>query len=39
VPGLRPNEPKYTRALMQSLLENSDFKERVSFNAFRRAAE
>jgi hypothetical protein len=39
VPGLRPNEPKYTRALMQSLLENSDFKERLSFNAFRRAAE
>jgi hypothetical protein len=24
---------------MQSLLENPDFKERLSFNAFRRAAE
>jgi len=39
VPGLRPNEPKHTRALMQSLHENPDFKERLSFNAFRRAAE
>jgi uncharacterized protein len=39
VPDLRPNEPGQTRALMQSLLENPDFKERLSFNAFRRAAE
>ena len=38
-PDLRPNHPRHTRALMESLLANPDFKDRLSFNAFRRAAE
>jgi len=38
-PELRPNHPRHTRALMESLLANPDFKDRLSFNAFRRAAE
>jgi rSAM/selenodomain-associated transferase 1 len=38
-PDLCPAQPRYTRALIQSLIETSDFKERLLFNAFRRAAE
>jgi rSAM/selenodomain-associated transferase 1 len=38
-PDLRPNQPRHTRMLMQSLLENPDFRDRLAFNAFRRAAE
>jgi glycosyltransferase A (GT-A) superfamily protein (DUF2064 family) len=38
-PELCPAEPRYTRALIQSLIETADFKERLAFNAFRRAAE
>jgi len=36
---LRPNQPQYTRILMQALIEGSDLHQRLSCNAFRRAAE
>ena len=37
---LRPNQPRHTRALMQSLLARSDLRDRLSFNrAFQGAAE
>jgi rSAM/selenodomain-associated transferase 1 len=38
-PNLRPNRPRYTRALMRSLLESSDLADRLSAVALRRAAE
>ena len=38
-PDLCPNQPRHTSALIQSLLENSDFKERLACDEFRRAAE
>jgi hypothetical protein len=38
-PDLCPAQAGHTRALLQSLVETSDFKERLAFNAFRRAAE
>ena len=38
-PDLCPAEPRYARALIQSLIETADFKERLAFNAFRRAVE
>jgi len=38
-PELCPAQARHTRALIQSLIETSDFKERLAFNAFRRAAE
>lgn len=39
-PDLRPNQPRHTRALIRSLLENSDLQDRLAFNdAFRGAAE
>ncbi|MGA7486849.1 MAG: TIGR04282 family arsenosugar biosynthesis glycosyltransferase [Xanthobacteraceae bacterium] len=38
-PNLRPNAARHVRALMQSLLENSDFKDRLACAEFRRAAE
>ena len=37
--NLRPNRPQHTRILMQALIENSDLQDRLTFNAFRRAAE
>jgi rSAM/selenodomain-associated transferase 1 len=36
---LRPNQPRHTRVLMQALMENSDLRDRLGINAFRRAAE
>jgi uncharacterized protein len=36
---LRPNQPRHTRGLMQALIDSADLQERLSFNAFRRAAE
>jgi uncharacterized protein len=38
-PKFCPAEPRYARALIQSLIETADFKERLAFNAFRRAVE
>jgi uncharacterized protein len=38
-PEFCPAEPRYARALIQSLIETADFKERLAFNAFRRAVE
>jgi hypothetical protein len=38
-PDLRPNQAKHTRALMQALLETSDFKDRLACGELRRAAE
>src|SRR5215475_5434227 len=38
-PDLGPAQPRHTRALMQSLVETSDLKDRLSLNALRRAAE
>jgi rSAM/selenodomain-associated transferase 1 len=38
-PELRPNRPRHTLALMQSLLETSDLEDRLGCNAFGRAAE
>jgi glycosyltransferase A (GT-A) superfamily protein (DUF2064 family) len=38
-PGLCPAQPRHTRALIQSLVETSDLKDRLSPNALRRAAE
>jgi uncharacterized protein len=38
-PGLCPAQPRHTRALIQSLVETSDLKDRLSLNALRRAAE
>jgi rSAM/selenodomain-associated transferase 1 len=39
-PDLRPNQPRHTRDLMQSLLERSDLQGRLAFNdAFEGAAE
>jgi rSAM/selenodomain-associated transferase 1 len=39
-PGLRPNHPRHTRSLMQSLIENAGLRGRLAGdNAFRRAAE
>jgi uncharacterized protein len=38
-PDLRPNRPRHTRALMRSLLENSDLPDRLGGVALRRAAE
>jgi rSAM/selenodomain-associated transferase 1 len=36
---LCPNQPRHTRALMQSLMETTDLQDRLAFNSFRRAAE
>ena len=38
-PDLCPAQPRHTRALIQSLVETSDLKDRLSPNALRRAAE
>jgi uncharacterized protein len=38
-PELRPAQARHTRALIQSLVETADLKERLACNAFRRAAE
>jgi uncharacterized protein len=38
-PDLCPAQPRHTRALIQSLVETSDLKDRLSLNALRRAAE
>jgi uncharacterized protein len=38
-PDLQPNQPRHTRALMQSLLARGDLQDRLSGNALRRAAE
>jgi rSAM/selenodomain-associated transferase 1 len=38
-PDLQPNQPRHTRALMQSLLARTDLQERLSDAALRRAAE
>jgi rSAM/selenodomain-associated transferase 1 len=38
-PDLCPAQPRHTRALIQSLIETSDLKDRLSLNALRRAAE
>lgn len=38
-PDLRPNRPRHTRDLMRTLIETTDLPERLSFSAFRRAAE
>ena len=38
-PEFCPAEPRYARALIQSLIESADFKERLAFNAFQRAVE
>jgi rSAM/selenodomain-associated transferase 1 len=39
-PDLLPNQPRHTRALMQSLLESSDLQDRLTFNdALEGAAE
>jgi|SRR5215813_7489812 len=38
-PGLCPAQPRYTHALIQSLVESSDLKDRLGLNALRRAAE
>ena len=38
-PGLGPAQPRHTRALIQSLVEASDLKDRLSLNALRGAAE
>jgi rSAM/selenodomain-associated transferase 1 len=38
-PDLRPAQPRHTRALLQSLIETSDLKDRLNLNALRRAAE
>jgi uncharacterized protein len=38
-PDLWPAQPHHTRALIQSLLETSDLKDRLTLNAFRGAAE
>jgi rSAM/selenodomain-associated transferase 1 len=38
-PGLGPAQPRHTRALFQSLLESSQFKDRLAVDVFRRAAE
>jgi uncharacterized protein len=37
--GLRPASPRHTRALLQSLLESSQLKDRFALDAFRGAAE
>ena len=38
--SLRPNQPRHTRALVQSLIERSDLRERLAFaDAFQGAAE
>jgi uncharacterized protein len=38
-PDLCPAQPRHTRALIQSLVETSHLKDRLSLNALRRAAE
>ena len=38
-PEFCPAEPRYARALIQSLIETADLKERLAFNAFWRAVE
>jgi hypothetical protein len=38
-PEFCPAEPRYARALIQSLIETADLKERLAFNAFRRAVD
>lgn len=39
-PDLRPNQPRHTRVLMQSLIESTDLEDRLAFNdAFEGAAE
>jgi uncharacterized protein len=39
-PDLRPNQPRHTRALIRSLLEDTDLRDRLAFNdGFRGAAE
>jgi hypothetical protein len=38
-PDLCPAQPRHTRALIQSLVDISDLKDRLSLNALRRAAE
>jgi hypothetical protein len=37
--GLRPAQPRHTRALFQSLLESSQLKDRFALDALRGAAE
>jgi hypothetical protein len=37
--ALRPASPRHTRALLQSLLESSQLKDRFALDAFRGAAE